>query len=51
MSDIGVFADQTIAMLSEEDVGFSRDQSIYIREYFDPDGDEEKLFVKLKIRL
>ena len=42
--NISIFADQTIAMLSEEDMGFTHNQAIYIREYFELDGKEEKAF-------
>jgi len=48
VANIGIFADHTIAMLSEEDLGFSRDQAIYIREYYEVDGKEEKAFQKYR---
>ena len=33
VANVGVFADQTIAMLSESDFGFSADRSIYLRDF------------------
>ena len=33
-ANMGIFADQTITMLSEADFGFSRDESVYTREFF-----------------
>ncbi len=35
VANVGVFADQTIAMLSESDFGFSADQTIYLRDFID----------------
>lgn len=40
-ANVGIFADQTISMLSDADFGFSRNQTIYTREFFDPNGKEE----------
>jgi len=37
-ANIGIFADQTISMLSEADFGFTRNETLYTREFFDPDG-------------
>lgn len=45
-ANIGIFADQTINMLSEADFGFSRDSSIYLREFFDYESTEVKEFSK-----
>jgi hypothetical protein len=43
--NLSIFADQTIAMLSEEDAGFSLTETLYIREYIDVNGEEEKIFM------
>lgn len=41
-ANIGIFADQTISMLREADFGFSRNETLYTREFFDMHGQEEK---------
>ncbi len=41
-ANIGFFADQTIAMLGEAELGFSRDDAIYTRDFFDFEGEEEQ---------
>jgi hypothetical protein len=46
-ANVGFFADQTIAMLSSADFGLDRQRTIYIREFFDENGTEEKRFVEL----
>ena len=42
-ANMGIFADQTITMLSEADFGFSREEAVYTREFFTADikGDED----------
>lgn len=45
--NIGFFADQTIAMLASARLDFSRDEAIYVREFSDPDGAEEKRLAEL----
>ncbi|MBW2612738.1 MAG: hypothetical protein JRE12_10320, partial [Deltaproteobacteria bacterium] len=34
-ANMGIFADQTITMLSEADFGFGRDEAVYVREFLD----------------
>ena len=41
-ADVGYFADQTITMLSQADFEFTRNESIYTREFVEPDAPEEK---------
>jgi hypothetical protein len=41
-ANVGIFADQTISMLSDSDFGFSRNETLYTREFFDLHGQEEK---------
>jgi RNAse (barnase) inhibitor barstar len=41
-ADVGLFADQTFAMLSQADFTFARQDQIYTREFFNSAGDEEK---------
>ena len=47
-ANVGFFADQTIAMLSSADFGLDRRDTIYVREFFDENGTEEKRFVELR---
>jgi len=46
VANVGVFADQTIAMLSEADFGFSDDQAIYLRDFWDAEYSLEKSFMQ-----
>jgi hypothetical protein len=46
--NVGVFADQTVAMLSQADFGFTRSEAIYTRTFFDPEGEEEKGFFHIR---
>jgi len=46
VANVGVFADQTIAMLSEADFGFSDDQAIYLRDFWDAEYSLEKGFMQ-----
>jgi len=41
-ANVGIFADTTLSMLSQADLGFDRDEAVYVREFFDKAGDEEK---------
>ena len=41
-ANISLFADQTIAILSNADFSFNRGESLYTREFFDLDGKEER---------
>jgi len=41
-ANIGFFADQTIAMLASTRLDFTRDQAVYVREFLDPAGEEER---------
>ncbi len=43
-ADISVFADNTIAMLSETDLGFSKGIAIYTREFYALDEKEEQRY-------
>jgi hypothetical protein len=40
-ADIGFFADETITILSQADFAFTRNETVYTREFFSPDGVEE----------
>jgi hypothetical protein len=44
VANVGVFADQTLAMLSESDFGFSADQAIYLRDFIDRNNELEIQF-------
>jgi len=46
--NIGFFADQTIAVLSDSDFGFTRNETLYTREFFDLNGEEEKESISLR---
>lgn len=41
-ANLGIFADTTVSMLSQADLGFDRNETVYSREFFDPEGEEEK---------
>jgi len=41
-ANMGIFADQTISMLKDTDFSFSRNETLYTREFFDVNGKEEK---------
>lgn len=41
-ADIGFFADETITILSQSDFAFTRNETVYTREFFNPDGVEEQ---------
>ncbi len=45
-ANAGIFADTTLSMLSQADLGFDRDEAVYVREFFDPAGEEEKRLFK-----
>jgi hypothetical protein len=47
-ANVGFFADQTIAMLSNADFGLDRRGTVYVREFFDENGTEEKRFVEIR---
>jgi len=44
VANVGVFADQTLAMLSESDFGFSASQAIYLRDFIDYNNELETQF-------
>ena len=44
-ANVGIFADNTMAMLKEADFGFTKENNIYTREFF-ADEPEERLFVE-----
>jgi hypothetical protein len=48
VANVGVFADQTIAMLSESDFGFSADRSIYLRDFLSVNNEIEAQLVAYK---
>lgn len=39
--DVGYFADQTITLLNQADFGFSRDETVYTRDFYDNEGELE----------
>ena len=39
--DVGYFADQTVTLLNQADFGFSRDETVYTREFYDNEGELE----------
>jgi len=41
-ADVGYFADRTITMLSQAEFTFTRNESVYTREFIRPDAPEEK---------
>lgn len=41
-ADVGYFADRTITMLSQAEFTFDRNESVYTREFVDPEAPEEK---------
>jgi hypothetical protein len=47
-ANMGIFADQTISMLSDADFGFTRKQTLYTREFFDFNEKEEMEIRKLR---
>lgn len=47
-ANVGVFADNTIAMLSESSLGFSSGQAIYTREFYALEEAEEKKLLENK---
>lgn len=44
-ADLGFFADNTIAMMREANLGFSRGTALYTKEFYDLEGAEEKRFI------
>lgn len=44
-ADIGIFADNTIAILSDANFGFAKKDTTYTREFYDFSAEEEKHFV------
>ncbi|NQZ91824.1 MAG: hypothetical protein HRT97_05700 [Moritella sp.] len=46
--NVGIFADTTLSMLSQVDLGFDKDEAIYTREFFDPAGEEEQRLLNSK---
>ncbi len=44
--NVGIFADTTVALLSQADFGFSREETIYIRPFWNPEGKVEKALVE-----
>ena len=47
-ADIGIFADQTIVMLSQADFVFKRNETVYTREFVDTDAPAEKRLYALE---
>jgi len=45
--DIGFFANETIAIMSQADYAFERDETIYTREFYDYDSTEVKRLVEV----
>ncbi|WP_455201404.1 hypothetical protein [Kaarinaea lacus] len=50
-ANVGIFADQTIATLTDPDLGLPVGKSVYVREYVDPSEPEEQEFTKLEKEL
>lgn len=46
-ANVGIFADQTASMLEASGLGFSKDEAIYTREFFDKTAVEEQRFNRL----
>ena len=46
-ADVGYFADQTITMLSQADFTFTRNETVYTREFVEPDAAEEKQLYRI----
>jgi len=47
-ANIGVFADTTITLIKDSELGLTQKQAIFIRDTFDPKGAEEKAFLAAK---
>jgi len=47
-ADVGFFADNTIAMLRDANLGFSKGKALYTKEIYDPEWPESKGFDKNK---
>ena len=47
-ANVGVFADQTISLLTDPDLGLPVGKSVYVREYIDRSEPEEQKFTKLE---
>ena len=50
-ANIGVFADNTIAMLRDAKLGFERDKTIYVREFVNMQGAEEQRLISVRHKL
>ena len=46
-ANVGAFADQTIAMLSNSDMGVAQEKAVYVRHYINPDWEEVQRFSAL----
>lgn len=46
-ANVGAFADQTIAMLSNSDLGVAQDRALYVRHYINQDWEETRHFQAL----
>jgi hypothetical protein len=49
-ANVGIFADHTLALLSEADLGLKNDYAVYVREFIDFDAPEEQRYIELKNR-
>jgi len=45
-ANVSIFADTTISMLSKADLGFEKNEAIYVREFYDYGAEEEKRLFK-----
>ena len=45
-ANVSIFADTTISMLSKADLGFEKNEAIYVREFYDYEAEEEKRLFK-----
>ena len=45
-ANVSIFADTTISILSQADLGFEKNEAIYVREFFDYEAEEEQRLFK-----
>jgi len=50
-ADVELFAENTLSMLSQADLGFDKNQAVYIWEFIDNNGKEELAFYECKNRI
>jgi len=47
-ANVDFYADQTMALMSQADFCFTRNELVYTREFFNPDGEVEKRAIALE---